>query len=176
MIFRTAAVAASVLLIAACADNGTPGSSASDAPSQIAQDRRDAAALATGEPVQAAIYGEWEVVAAHLTYPAGRVQAFGDAQLAAMKGLRLSIDRDSAGWSGPLLASDPASYSSFQLVCATPAPSENGNSGGVVLTCADGEPFGPPGMNGEPTLQLKGDNTLIVRWFDGVTLELRRAS
>lgn len=189
MISRAAAVAASVLLIAACADDATPDKSASDAASEPVQDQSgaatpatamatpaDLATLAAGEPVAAAIYGQWNVTQARLTDPAARVQAFGDAQLAAMKGLRLAISRHSAAWSGGLLASDPAAYSSFRQVCADPRPRERGNAGGVALSCADGKPFGPPEANGQPTLQLEGDNQLVLRWFDGVTLELRRAS
>lgn len=185
---------AGALLIAACADNTTAdntamGDSASDAASQPAQEQPGAAAstaatatpadtatLAAGEPVQVAIYGQWQVVQARLTDPSARVQAYGDAQLAAMKGLRLNIARNSAKWIGSAIASDPASYSSFISACANPASRESGSAGGVVLTCADGQRFGPPDADGEPTLQLEGDDNLTVRWFDGVTLELRRAS
>lgn len=183
MIYRTAAVVAGALLIAACADNTTAGNaaagdsaSAASASTAPVATPADTATLAAGEPVQAAIYGQWRVAQARLTDPSGRVQAYGDAQLAAMKGLRLNIDRNSAKWSGSVIAGDPATYSSFISACANPAPGESGSAGGVVLTCADGQRFGPPDADGEPTLQLEGDDNLTVRWFDGVTLELRRAS
>ena len=153
------------------ADTATPMATAPDAASS--SDGESSAA--PGEPVEAAIYGRWDVTAARLTNPDGPVQAYGTDQLRALQDLELTVERNAVRWSGAPLTDDAQGYIAFTMACDTPQPAALGDAGGVTLTCADGDAFGPPGNAAEPVMQLDGDDDLTVRWFDGVTLELRRA-
>ncbi|GGD51256.1 hypothetical protein GCM10011411_08850 [Aurantiacibacter arachoides] len=175
-----------MLLAAACSDaaeNGAgavqtveqPASSPTTAAVEPAQSE-PSARPAPGEPVEAAIYGRWDVTSARLTNPDGPVQAYGDDELRAIEAFELVIERGGIRWSGPALSGGGPAYSAFAAACDTPEPRPSGSDGGLSLMCADGTAFGPPPGNAQPALRLDGNDALTVRWFDGVTLELERAS
>ena len=176
---RAGALAAvTVCLLAACnevADDDVGDATTPDQPVATAViDPVGSPSVAPGEPVEAAIWGTWDVTSARLTDPSGPVQAYGDSELAALGDLELTIAEDQVRWSGAPLHGVLAEYSSFDFECANPRP-EATDSNGLVLHCTGGSEFGPPSAGGNSALELTGNDALTLVWFDGVTLELRRA-
>ena len=177
MSLRSASLAAAALLLTACNADGWPADDAgqSSAPASI-ESAGPAPAAAAGEPAQAEIWGTWEIAEARLSDPDGPVQAYGDAELAALAGLQLEFAPAAARWTGPQIDGGESQYSAFRMACANPQVEPGDTADTLVITCADGSAFGPPADTATDQPKLTGDHRLTLRWFDGVTLELRRAS
>ena len=177
---RLVTAALATALLCACdggvdtLDDGTDAEPTATLPSAdaapVESEPAPAETLAPGEPVQAAIWGDWLVTDARLTDANAPVQAYGPEQLDQLDGARLSIAREAATWSGAAIEDDTA----FRGDCASPQPEAVG-ADGVLLRCDGGTTFGPPASGSVPTMRMLGNDQLVLRWFDGVTLELERA-
>tara|TARA_A100001391_G_scaffold129559_1_gene88699 strand:+ start:47981 stop:48475 length:495 start_codon:yes stop_codon:yes gene_type:complete len=161
---RWVGCSAAALLLAACGGQGE-----GDAPAP-AEAVPSAEAVAPGEPAMGEIWGDWVVRKASLSNPDGPVQAYGSAELDALKGLELTITSDEILWTGPHIDGDDPQYFSFRDACEYPQIVPGDTSETVAITCAGDTTFGPPG---EQT-RLSGDDSLTLPWYDGVTLELQR--
>ena len=115
------------------------------------------------------MWGNWTVTSARLSNPDGPVQAYGPEQLSELRGTRLTIARDEAGWTGPATIDNTA----FASSCSQPLPEAVGDDG-VLIRCADGNVFGF--ASGSNTWRMVGNDHMVIPWFDGVTLELDRTS
>ncbi|WP_137679238.1 hypothetical protein [Aurantiacibacter suaedae] len=174
---RSASIAAAALLLTACNADGAPADDGGQSPApERSESASPAPTAAAGEPAQAAIWGTWEVTQARLSDPDGAVQAYGDAELAALAGLRLEFTSASARWINPQVDGGESEYSAFRMACDDPRVEPGDATDKLVITCGDGRAFGPPVDAAADQPQLTGDNRLTLRWFDGITLELRRAS
>ena len=176
-VLRWAGCSAAALFLAACGGQGEgdtpePASSGIAMP-EAASSAADtgAPAPAPGEPATAVIWGDWVVQKASLSNPDGPVQAYGLDDLAALKGLELTIARDEILWTGAHIDGDDPQYSAFRDVCENPQIAPGDTSDAVTIACAGDTTFGPPA---DEQTRLSGDDRLILPWYDGVTIELRR--
>ena len=173
---RCASLAAAALIVSACGSGGADqAEQVQDRAPQAAAGTFDAGTAATGEPAQSAIWGTWVVSEARLTDPEGPVQAYGDEQLAALAGAELTVSREEARWTGAGIDGEDPQFSAFRMVCGDPQVLPGATPDTATITCADGSSFGPPAASADDQPMLTGDDALTLRWYDGVTLVLRRA-
>ena len=130
------------------------------------------AALAFAESVLArplatvGIRGQWRVDRAEFADPAS-VQAYSSVQLRAVVGGSLIISRSSAHWVLPPKSKRLlAEHEAFFETCSSPTVHAFGDDQ-YELRCRDRDSFAP-GM----TMMI--DGTLVLMWWDGVELYLRK--
>ena len=95
------------------------------------------------------------------------MQAYGDEELRALVGSRLLISRNSARW---IIASSERvklkEYEGLFEVCRHPVVKSIGDDN-YQMACRGGKVFGPG-------LTMFRDGRLVVVWWDGVDLYLRK--
>lgn len=162
-------LASAMLLVTACGSpsSGTAGAAPTSSPTDVAPAAKPAppveaapvaaASPAADEAIQDGLTemaGAWEVAAVRVK--PSDVQALTEDDPTDM-GAVLDVSRDRLAWR-------PRKEGTFSDVCTGPRLTLDGQ-----ISCKDGE-FGPPGA----LLAMQGER-LRLDWYDGATLELRRA-
>ncbi len=111
------------------------------------------------------IRGQWRVYKAELANPEG-VQAYGDVQLRALAGSRLLIGRNDARWIISSGRMELREHESFFEVCGRPVIEDIGDDY-FKMRC-DGKDVFAPGLT------LLSDGSLLILWWDGVNIYLRK--
>ena len=112
------------------------------------------------------IRGQWRVFQTELADPDG-VQAYSDEQLRVIVGSRLLIDRDSARWIiTPSRRVKLQEHEGFFQACGHPVIKGLGDDL-YEMRCSGRKVFAPG-------LTLMGDGGLVISWWDGVDIYLRK--
>jgi hypothetical protein len=113
----------------------------------------------------AGLGGEWRVYQTELDEPDG-VQAYSTEQLEAIVGNRLLVGPEAIRWAISHGQSALREHESFNEVCVNPKVRDMGDKQ-FQISCRGDDIFAP-GL----TTQRNGD--LVIIWWDGVTLYLRK--
>ena len=110
------------------------------------------------------LQGEWRVYKSELADPAG-VQAYGDEQLRAIVGNKLAVGPDGIRWIISHGQATLREHTTFTESCSAPEMRDMGY-GHFQIRCT-GDVF-------VPGLTMTRDGVLVVLWWDGVDLYLRK--